>query len=169
MVITVELEFFEDVMVFVEIEREAVELNSALNCETLKCLPGQRVSLLGTSRCPIIREAWHKAGQLNATQQLVMRDVRPREELYDVNADPHEIKNLADDPKHAKMLKEMRHRLVAWMERTNDKGRTPESARMFESDMAVYLNTLRKRSTPEHVKLIERNIAIMKKWAAEGK
>ena len=41
---------------------------------------------------------------------------------------------------------------------------------MFESDMDVYLNGLRsKKRSPEHIKAIEDNIALMKKWASEGK
>ena len=42
---------------------------------------------------------------------------------------------------------------------TNDRG--PESEEMYDSDMAVYLG----RGNPA----VEKNIALMKKWAAEGK
>jgi N-sulfoglucosamine sulfohydrolase len=44
---------------------------------------------------------------------------RPKEELYDVGADPNELKNLAD-PAHAKTLDELRKKLTAWREKTND-------------------------------------------------
>lgn len=115
-----------------------------------------------------LREA-HEAGSLNETQQLVMREVRPKEELYDVRNDPYEINNLADDPAYAKKLKEMRGRLETWMEETDDKGRWAESAEMFDSDMTVYLNTIKRRSTPEHLKRIQDNIALMKRWAAVGR
>ncbi len=114
-------------------------------------------------------KAWDTAGKLNDTQKLVTRQVRPPEELYDVNADPFEINNLANNPQYAKKLKEMRRRLNQWMKKTDDKGRQPESARMFDSDMKVYLDTIKKRSTPEHHQTIADNIAVMKKWAAEGK
>jgi arylsulfatase A-like enzyme len=112
---------------------------------------------------------WNEKGKLDKVQSLLFRDTRPPEELYDVNADPYEINNLADDPKYADQLTELRGRLDTWMEETDDKGRTPESAEMFDSDMEVYLRTLRIRSTPEHVKVVEDNIALMKQWAAEGK
>ena len=115
-----------------------------------------------------LREA-HEAGSLNETQQLVMREVRPKEELYDVRNDPYEINNLADDPAYAKKLKEMRGRLETWMEETDDKGGWAESAEMFDSDMTVYLNTIKRRSTPEHLKRIQDNIALMKRWAAVGR
>jgi N-sulfoglucosamine sulfohydrolase len=45
---------------------------------------------------------------------------RPKEELYDLQADPNELKNLAADPAHAKVLDELRGRLKAWQEKTRD-------------------------------------------------
>lgn len=112
---------------------------------------------------------WNAAGKLNDTQKLLFRETRPPEELYDVHADPHEINNLADNPKYAKKLKEMRGQLNKWMKATDDKGRKPESAKMFDSDMAIYLNTIKIRSTAEHHQLIADNIALMRKWKAEGR
>ena len=116
----------------------------------------------------IALRTWNAEGKLDEVQSLLFRDNRPAEELYDINADPHEINNVAADPKFAGKLAELRDHLDTWMEETGDRGRTPESPEMFESDMAVYLNTLRARSTPEHVKTVEDNIALMKKWAAMG-
>jgi len=44
----------------------------------------------------------------------------------------------------------------------------PESAARYDSDMAaVCLRELAK--TPDKVKILQDNIALMKKWAAEGK
>jgi len=43
---------------------------------------------------------------------------------------------------------------------------------MYDSDMKVYVDGIRSRGGDEwteHAKLIERNIALMKKWQAEGK
>lgn len=112
---------------------------------------------------------WNEAGKLTSTQQLLFRNVRPPEELYDLKNDPHEIHNLAAVPKFDGKLKEMRGRLDRWMEETDDKGRQPESKAMFDSDMAIYLKTIKRRSTAAHLKVIEDNIALMKKWASEGK
>ncbi len=112
--------------------------------------------------------AWHQAGKLNSVQSLLFREVRPPEELYDLRNDPHEINNLSDDAAHADALRKLRGRLDAWMDKTGDKGRTPESAEMLDSDMAVYVTRLRSRD-PAHAKIIEDNIALMKKWASEGK
>ncbi len=113
---------------------------------------------------------YHRAGKLNEVQQLIFREVRPPEELYDVNADPHEIDNLAGNPKFSNTLKQMRGRLDKWMIDTADKGRDPETTEMFDSDMAVYVSSLKARKQdPAHIKVIEDNIALMRKWAAEGK
>jgi N-sulfoglucosamine sulfohydrolase len=45
---------------------------------------------------------------------------RPRQELYDLAHDPHEVKNLAADPAFADRLKRMHESLVAWQKRTAD-------------------------------------------------
>lgn len=45
---------------------------------------------------------------------------RPPEELYDLEADSQEVNNLAEDPKYAAQLKEMRTELEAWQVRMDD-------------------------------------------------
>ena len=45
---------------------------------------------------------------------------RPKLELYDLTADPHELKNLADDPGQADRVKELRGKLKAWQTATKD-------------------------------------------------
>ena len=113
---------------------------------------------------------WNEAGKLDDVQALLFREERPEEELYDLNADPYEIRNLAADPAHAETLKAMRDRLDTWMEETGDQGREPESPEMFDSDMAVYLDKFKgAKANPTHKKIIEDNIALMRRWAAEGK
>lgn len=110
----------------------------------------------------------HAEGKLpELTEKLLFSPTRPREELYDWQSDPWQIKNLAADPAHAATLAEMRGRLTRWQEETGDQGRHPEPPAQLESDMAVYLNGTRNR--PEAHARIEANIALMKRWAAEGK
>jgi N-sulfoglucosamine sulfohydrolase len=46
--------------------------------------------------------------------------LRPAEELYDLQTDPNELKNLVGDASHAKTLSELRKTLRAWQERTAD-------------------------------------------------
>lgn len=45
---------------------------------------------------------------------------RPYEELYDLDSDPYETTNLADDPAYEHVCKQLQGRLVQWMENTND-------------------------------------------------
>ena len=47
---------------------------------------------------------------------------RPREELYDTAADPHQLHNLAGDPRHAAPLARLRAALRTWQEETRDLG-----------------------------------------------
>ena len=42
------------------------------------------------------------------------------DELYDHDSDPHELKNLAENPDYADILKDMKYRMVEWMRKTND-------------------------------------------------
>ena len=112
--------------------------------------------------------ALHADGSLSALQErLLFSPTRPVEELYDLETDPHELANLADDPAHRSTLKDMRSRLARWEKETGDIGRQAEPEAMYDSDMAVYLRGRRKRaSEPTET---ERNIELMKRWAAEGK
>ena len=107
----------------------------------------------------------HAAGTLNETQQLLLAPTRAREELYDLAADPFEVRNLASDPKHRAKLRELRKRLDEWIERTKDRGEEAEA--MYDSEMAVYSNAVRRDA--EQGSILSRNIALMKRWAAEGK
>jgi len=45
---------------------------------------------------------------------------RPEFELYDLENDPHEVNNLADDPKHADLLDEMKAKVKQFQSRTGD-------------------------------------------------
>jgi len=85
--------------------------------------------------------------------------MRPAEELYGWRQDRWQVRNLAADPAYGQPLDAMRARLDRWMSETNDHGE--ESEAMYDSDMAVYIGS----GNP----VIEKNIALMKKWAAEGK
>ncbi|RFC49307.1 MAG: Arylsulfatase A/Arylsulfatase A [Verrucomicrobia bacterium] len=116
--------------------------------------------------CSIALRQARAEGLLTPLQESLFAPERPAEELYDTRVDPWEIKNLAADPAFAKVLTEMRGRLEDWMERTADQGRQPEPEAQYDSDMAVYLGQSRKNGLrPE----IEANIALMKRWAVEGK
>lgn len=69
------------------------------------------------------------AGKLTSAQAALCAPRMPEEELYDLQSDPHEIKNLAnsDQPKDQAALKRLRGVLEKWIKETNDQGQTPES------------------------------------------
>lgn len=117
-------------------------------------------------RCYIALRAAQAEGKLDAVQLQLFAPTRPAEELYDTQTDPWEIKNLAADPTHAATLAQLRAKLDRWVVETDDHGREPESAAQYESDMAAYLGEGKKAGRTDE---IERNIQLMKKWAAEGK
>ena len=102
----------------------------------------------------------HELGKLDAlTEKLLFSPTRPPEELYEWTTDKWQVTNLAADPAHKATLESLRVRLDQWMKETNDHG--PESESRYDSDMKVYLG----KGDPE----VEKNIAIMKQWAREGK
>jgi arylsulfatase A-like enzyme len=45
---------------------------------------------------------------------------RPADELYDLEADPYEMNNLADDPKHAELLKSLKAQVTEWCKTQDD-------------------------------------------------
>ncbi len=59
-------------------------------------------------------------GKLTTAQMSCFLSPRAAEELYDVDADPQELVNLAGDPKYAGILAELRRDLSAWEHETED-------------------------------------------------
>jgi arylsulfatase A-like enzyme len=57
---------------------------------------------------------------------------RPREELFDLRKDPHQMRNVAGNPDYAAVLNEMRTRLLAELQRTGDP-RLVDGGRYFET------------------------------------
>lgn len=86
-------------------------------------VPYQPWGAIGAVKSP----AWdalvglHKAGKLS--RPLVRRffdSPRPPIELYDLERDPGEFNNLADDPVHAPVVQRLQQLLSIWMQDTND-------------------------------------------------
>jgi N-sulfoglucosamine sulfohydrolase len=83
-------------------------------------------------------------GRLTQEQSRIFQAPRPPEELYDVIADPHEFKNLAEDPRHAETLAELREKLIQWGRETDDRmpaKRTPDE---FDRETGQPLPTRRR-------------------------
>jgi N-sulfoglucosamine sulfohydrolase len=60
------------------------------------------------------------AGTLTREQMLLFRARRAPEELYDLNGDPNEFRNLAYEPAYQKVLQRMRQVLNQWEKETAD-------------------------------------------------
>lgn len=67
------------------------------------------------------------SGELSDAQLQFYGDDKPAEELYDLDADPHEIHNLAPDPQHREALQRHRDILAQWIADTGDRGQAAES------------------------------------------
>ncbi len=67
----------------------------------------------------------YEAGKLNAEQRLFF-EARPAEQLFDVETDPHEVHDLANDPQHVATLRAMRLRLRVTEEAVADLSFYPE-------------------------------------------
>jgi N-sulfoglucosamine sulfohydrolase len=67
-----------------------------------------------------------EAGKLNAEQMIWFNPTKPKEEFYDVSKDPHQLHNLAYNPKYAKQLVRFREVFENWQKNVIDYGTTPE-------------------------------------------
>jgi N-sulfoglucosamine sulfohydrolase len=65
-------------------------------------------------------------GRLNPSQMHWFTNSKPIEELYDYKNDPFEMDNLAENPKYAIKLKELRAAHLAWMKMYKDYAEIPE-------------------------------------------
>ena len=84
-------------------------------------------------------------GKLSGAAAELMQPL-PYEQLYDTEADPHEINNLIDsqDPEVIKVLEEMRTALDKWVVETGDKGEIAEARDVvapFEQEMHDWFGT----------------------------
>ena len=69
-------------------------------------------------------------GELSEAQQHFLQQTRPPVELYDLQADPHEVNNLADDRQYDSVQTDLSAKLDKWIEATGDMGKTPESEKV---------------------------------------
>lgn len=73
-----------------------------------------------------IRKA-EASGKLTETMAIFSAATKPSEELYDCEADPHEINNLATDADYQDKLNELREALTTWQNQVGDIGLIPEA------------------------------------------
>ena len=65
-------------------------------------------------------QVMHQEGKLNPVQAAFLADHKPREELYDLQRDPWETKNLAEDPEYAEIKATHAAALAAWRQQVHD-------------------------------------------------
>lgn len=68
----------------------------------------------------------HAAGQLTAEQEVLCAPTMPAEELYDLEQDPYEVRNLAGSAEQQQTLERLRGELERWIEQSGDQGQTLE-------------------------------------------
>jgi arylsulfatase A-like enzyme len=78
-------------------------------------------------------------GKLTPVQALFAADSKPVEELYDLQSDPHEVRNLAGDPAQNDRLLSLRKLVDDWIVETGDKGN------LMEDPVAIYQSYFGKR------------------------
>lgn len=54
-------------------------------------------------------------GKLHGTEALFIQPRKPPVELYDVRADPHEVRNLAESPEHRAEIQKLNRMLDDWL------------------------------------------------------
>ncbi len=87
---------------------------------------GQDINYM--NQMPTMREMrrLNAEGKLQGAQKQYFEPTKPVEELYDIVADPHEVNNLAGDPRHKDVLERMRKVHHEWYRDTMDIGLIPE-------------------------------------------
>ena len=70
---------------------------------------------------------FEKSGSLLSAARLFSARIKPIEELYDLQNDPHEIHNLSGNPDYIQQLKKMRRAHYSWVRETRDIGLLPEA------------------------------------------
>lgn len=69
-------------------------------------------------------DSWTERATTNPQAAAIIQRYlhRPAEELYDLRADPYELRNLANDPRQADRMKQKRKQLDEWMRAQGDRG-----------------------------------------------
>jgi hypothetical protein len=74
------------------------------------------------------------------------------------------VKNLADDPRRGKVLKQLRVRLETWIKETGDPG--PETPDVYLLETEDQMKSTRNPASRENYR---KNSELYKHWASEGK
>ncbi len=143
-----------------------------------------------SERTPTRKEFRRLAAEdkLTGAARDFLSPVKAPEELYDTVTDPHQIHNLAADPKYHDILVRLRNDLHQWMIRTRDTGLLPEIEMLARSvggspyDMALDAGRFDPAATLAAAELVGRGPAVcdqmselltssdaaLRYWAATG-
>lgn len=149
---------------------------------------GQHVSYMFQTPTAQIWKELADSGQLNAAQSIFW-NAKPPEELYDLQADPDEVHNLAGSAEHQAILDELRQAHLDHVLRIRDVGFLPEdelhsrapdlspyelghNARLYPLQeilhMAELASLLRPEDTPALVQGLSAQDSAVRYWAACG-
>jgi N-sulfoglucosamine sulfohydrolase len=95
-------------------------------------------------------------GKLDAVQSLWFEPTKPAEELYDTEADPHEVHDLAGDPAYRPQLERLRAALDAWLREIGDRPDRPE-AELLE---AMWPGRVQPKTAPPAIAWRDGRVAI---------
>lgn len=132
-------------------------------------------------------EAEFKAGRLNDVQKQFWLE-KPSEQLFDIEKDPHNIHNLAGDPKYKDVLLKLRKANHDWVIESQDVGFIPEAllskisettplydyARSGQYDLKKVIETAEiassreKSKLPEIIKRLSDKDPVVRYWAVIG-
>lgn len=118
-------------------DMDAVNVDVVPTLRTLCSLPAQKSQgmslaplLTGVGECKardfVVGEYYSKQRWVNPIRMIrterykLNRHIRWGEELYDLETDPHELTNLADDPKHAEVKSDLIEKLDRWIQEQDD-------------------------------------------------
>lgn len=82
------------------------------------------IDVAGPNDGRIYFDSWVEKAKSDPSAAAVVKRYHehPAEELYDVAADPHELRNLAADAQYRKILSDLRGRITRWMRSQGDTG-----------------------------------------------
>jgi len=149
---------------------------------------GQHLAYLWETPTTRVWERLFREGQLSEAQTRFWQ-AKPAEELYDLEADPDEVTNLADSPQHGEVLSRMRAAHREWAGRIRDVGLLAEwemhercggkspyelghDARRYDFEAvfaaAELASSLRAEDLPKLVRLLEHPDSGIRYWGAVG-
>jgi len=86
-----------------------------------------------------------KEGKLEGDKAWLMKDSVPVEELYDTQADPHQMNNLIDSPEYRDTANRMRKTLLNWIIESKDTAFLPEQEMIRRSEGGSPYDMARKQ------------------------